>query len=98
MTKGGVAYAKYIGVIVGKGCRITTRNFGSEPFLVKLGDKVLIGSGVKFVTHDASASMVSDEKGRRHIFHGIDVGNNVFIGINCILLPGTNNMWTSFID
>ena len=32
-------YAKKIGVKVGDKCRIRTRNFGSEPYLISIGDR-----------------------------------------------------------
>lgn len=43
-------YARSIGVSIGKDCWIRTRNFGSEPYLIKLGDHVQITDGVKFFT------------------------------------------------
>jgi acetyltransferase-like isoleucine patch superfamily enzyme len=41
------------GVKIGIGCEIDkTAIFGSEPYLIKLGDNVRISRGVKFITHD----------------------------------------------
>ena len=41
------------GVKVGQGCRILTSDFGSEPYLISIGDETLISSAVSFITHDA---------------------------------------------
>lgn len=85
---GGVVYARRIGVTVGRDCRIYTQRFGTEPFLVEMGDRVTVTSGVTFLTHDGAAWLVHDEKGRRYQYRRIRIGHDVFIGINAILLPG----------
>jgi acetyltransferase-like isoleucine patch superfamily enzyme len=83
-----VTYAKYIGVKVGENCRIYTNEFGSEPFLISIGNNVTITAGVRFLNHDGAAWLMKDEKGRRYLYAPIKIGNNVFIGINSIIMPG----------
>ncbi len=85
---GGVAYARHLGVVVGEGSRVLTTNFGSEPFLITIGDKTTITSGVILLTHDGSTWLMRDKKGRRYKYNRIIVGSNVFIGVNAIVLPG----------
>lgn len=85
---GGVKYAQKIGVKVGSNCRIYTNRFGSEPFLITIGDKVTITSGVTFLTHDGSGWLFNDDEGRRYYYSPIEIGNSVFIGVNSIILPG----------
>jgi acetyltransferase-like isoleucine patch superfamily enzyme len=85
---GGVKYAKYLGVSVGENCRIYTKDFGSEPFLITIGNHVTVTSGVTFITHDGSGWLFSDERGRRYYYSPIKIGNNVFIGVNTIIMPG----------
>lgn len=86
---GGVALAKRKGVKVGTGCRLYIRNWGTEPFLIELGDSVTVTSGVKFITHDGSTCLVFDDFDKRYQYYNrIKVGNNVFIGVNSIILPG----------
>lgn len=85
----GPAYARRKGVKIGEGCRILIRTFGSEPFLISIGDRVTITSGCRLVTHDGSAGLVRDEQGRRYQRYApIMIGNDVFIGVNSIVLPG----------
>lgn len=81
-------YAETLGVTLGKNCRVYTIDWGSEPFLITIGDNVTITYGVKFITHDGSAWLMRDEKGRRYSYSPITVGNNVFIGIDSIIMPG----------
>jgi len=87
-TKGGVSFAQYIGVSVGSNCRIYTTNFGSEPFLITIGNNVTVTSGVKFLTHDGTGWLMIDDKGRRYLYSKIEIGDSVFIGVNAILMPG----------
>lgn len=86
--RGGVAAARYIGVGVGKECRILTRNFDTEPWLVSIGDRVTVTDGVTFLTHDGSTWLIRDQQGRRFRYARILIGDDVFIGMNTILLPG----------
>jgi len=87
-TKGGVYYARKIGVTVGNNCRIYSATFGSEPFLIEIGNKVTITSGVKILTHDGSTWLINDDKGRRYLYKRVKIGNDVFIGVNSIIMPG----------
>ena len=87
---GGDYAARRIGVKVGEGCRIYTYNFSSEPWLISIGDRVTVTSGVKFLTHDGATWLIRDENGRRYRYAPINIGNDVFIGVNTIILPGVN--------
>ena len=89
MLKGSVAYARKKGVKVGEHCRIYIKSWGSEPFLVSIGDHVTVTSGVKFITHDGSTCLVKNAEGQRYQrFAPIQVGSHVFIGVNTIVMPG----------
>lgn len=83
-------YARSLGVSIGKRPRflgITFRTFGSEPYLIRLGDHVTITSGVQFVTHDGGVWIFRDQFPDIDVFGPILIGNNVFIGINTVILP-----------
>jgi acetyltransferase-like isoleucine patch superfamily enzyme len=88
-------HAKFVstlGVNAGENNRyigVTTSTFGSEPYLITLGEHVTLTSGVKFVTHDGGVWVFRDEFEKIEVFGKIEVSNNVFIGLNSILLPGT---------
>ena len=48
-------FLNFIGLSFGNNCRfidLQMSTFGSEPYLIKLGNHVTVGSGVKFITHD----------------------------------------------
>jgi len=85
---GNERYARRIGVKIGTGCRILTRRFGSEPFLIEIGDRVTLSRDVAFFTHDGSTWLIRDESGRRQRFGRITIGSEVFVGAYTILLPG----------
>lgn len=87
--------AKYLyalkGVKIGKGGEIYKNvNFGSEPYLITLGDRVRVASGVCFTTHDGGLWVVRGKGWDKDadIFGKITVGNNVHIGMNATIMPG----------
>jgi acetyltransferase-like isoleucine patch superfamily enzyme len=86
---GSVNYARKKGVKIGENCRIYIKSWGSEPFLISIGDHVTVTSGVKFITHDGSTCLIKDDAGKRYQrFASIEVGSHVFIGVNSIIMPG----------
>lgn len=86
---GSVNYARKKKVEIGENCRIYIKEWGSEPFLIELGDNVTVTSGVRFITHDGSTCLVFDDNMQRYQrYSPITVGSNVFIGINSIIMPG----------
>ncbi|MDC9511493.1 acyltransferase [Pseudoalteromonas sp. Angola-4] len=89
VLKGRDQLALYKGVKLGTGCRIYITDWGSEPFLISIGDNVTITSGVKFLTHDGATCLVKNSSGVRYQkYLPIQIGDNVFIGVNTIIMPG----------
>ena len=77
-------------VVIGENCVVMSRvNFGSEPYLVRIGNNVRIAEEVSFFTHDGGAWVLRN----LHIlddadfFGPIRVGNNVHIGMGAIIMP-----------
>jgi acetyltransferase-like isoleucine patch superfamily enzyme len=62
--------------------------FGSEPYLITIGDHVTITSGVSFVTHDGGVWVFREKYPDVDVIAPITIGNNVFIGIRSIIMPG----------
>jgi len=81
-------YAIKLGVKIGKGSRIYITEWGTEPFLIEIGDNVTITAGVTILTHDGSTWLIRDDKGRRYLYRKVKIGNHVFIGSNSIIMPG----------
>jgi acetyltransferase-like isoleucine patch superfamily enzyme len=77
------------GVRIGENCLVFTTDFSTEPFLVEIGNHVAISSGVKFITHDASGWLFLDVAPEIDLFGPISVGDNVYFGVDCIVLPNT---------
>lgn len=84
-----IQYLRKKGVTIGQDCEINTMFFSTEPYLIEIGNQVRIASGTQFITHDGSIMCFRDEL-KGGIFGKIKIGNNVFIGINCIILLNTN--------
>jgi acetyltransferase-like isoleucine patch superfamily enzyme len=82
-------YAKYLGISFGDRVRILHfPRWGSEPFLIEIGNNVTITRGVAFVNHDGGVALFRKEYPGLNVYGKIKVGNNVFIGINSIIMPG----------
>jgi acetyltransferase-like isoleucine patch superfamily enzyme len=88
------AILKSMGIKIGKGCTINKAvTWGTEPYLISIGDNVRITEGVKMITHDGGLWVLrnmgliderADKIGR------ISIGNNVNIGWNAIIMPGVS--------
>ncbi len=83
-----INYLRKRGVKIGKNCNIYTLSFSTEPYLIELGDHVAIGGDTKFITHDGSLTVFGEQL-NGWLYGRIKIGNNVFIGINCIILLNT---------
>jgi len=83
-----VLYARRLGVRVGERCKLISTSFGSEPYLVTIGNHVEVTDGVRFITHDGAVWVLRDESPNIDVLAPITVEDNVFIGMNAIILPG----------
>ncbi len=89
----GLSYTDYLilqmrqsGIEIGERCKIFTHIVSREPTLIQIGDNVTIAAGTVFCTHDNAAIKVIP--GKTDVVGSIKVGNDCFIGINCILMYG----------
>lgn len=83
--------ARRDGLTIGEDVRIMgTPRFGSEPYLICIGNHVTISSEVSFVTHDGATWIFRHRPEYRGLqrFGRIDIEDNCFIGTRSILLPG----------
>lgn len=92
-SKRAKIYRKY-GVKIGNNCSIGNNvHFGSEPYLVTLGDHVRITESVRFITHDGGMWVLRDldeTYKELDLIHPIVIGNNVHIGIGAVIMPGVH--------
>ena len=90
--KGTLKCAIEEGMIVGKGVTVMSGvNFGSEPYLITLGDRVRISSDVIFVNHDGGTWAFRnkyEEFSNVSKFGKIKVGADTFIGCKSVIMPG----------
>ena len=62
--------------------------WGTEPWLITLGNNVHITDGVKFIAHDGATLLFRKEIPDLEITKPITVGDDVYIGNNVLVLPG----------
>ncbi len=84
-----IKYFRKQGMKIGKGCFIASTSFSTEPYLIEIGDHVAIAAGTDFLTHDGAIWCFRKDHPNADIFGKIKIGNNVFIGYNCTILPNT---------
>jgi acetyltransferase-like isoleucine patch superfamily enzyme len=85
--------SKLMGVRIGLGSRVygnSPNMWGTEPFLIKIGKGVFITDGCKFITHDGGSLILRKEQPDLEYTAPIVVGDNVYFGIDTLVLPGVN--------
>ncbi len=92
IKKNPVEYARSLGVQIGEEARLISikpmeGTFGSEPYLVKIGNHVTVAGDVKFFTHDGGVWIFREKDPDIDIFGSIEIGDNVFIGYGSTILP-----------
>lgn len=96
-----IAYARSIGVTLGERVKLISirpgyATFGSEPYLISIGDEVTIAGGVQFITHDGGVWIFNNKKNEMgdpdniDVCGRIDIGNNVFVGFGVTLMPNVS--------
>lgn len=82
------------GVTIGKGCDIAkSANFGSEPWLISIGNNVRVTQRVQFITHDGGLwtlrkmGLIKEEDVK---YGSISIGNNCNISWNSIIMPNVH--------
>jgi acetyltransferase-like isoleucine patch superfamily enzyme len=85
-----VGFARMLGVRVGSNVRfygMSRGMFGSEPWMISIGNDCYITAGVQFINHDGGTLILRKEIPTLEWTAPIEIGNNVYIGINTIILP-----------
>lgn len=89
--KDPIGFARKLGVKIGENCSLTNLpDFGSEPYLIEIGDHVRTSNDVSFITHDGSTWVFRDNERYKKVlrFGRIKVGNNCFLGYRSVIMPG----------
>lgn len=82
--------ARKIGVNIGKDCKLSTDiHWGSEPYLISIGNHCSISYDIDFITHDGGTWLFREKPEYRGIakFGRITVKDNCYIGAHTIILP-----------
>jgi len=86
-------FARYIGVNMGENVHIygnPISMFGTEPWCITLGNNVHVTREVLFITHDGGTLLFRKAIPDLEITAPISIGNNVYIGVRSIIMPGVN--------
>ena len=80
-------YARHIGVTIGKNCLISTRNWGTEPYLISIGDHVQLTPGVSIHTHGGGHS-IRQSHPNFDVFGKVTIEDWAYIGAFSQIMPG----------
>jgi acetyltransferase-like isoleucine patch superfamily enzyme len=80
-------YARFQGVKIGSSCDIQKVSFGSEPYLIEIGNHVQITSGTKIFTH-GGGWIFRNQHPKLDYFGKVIIKDNVYIGNNSMIMPG----------
>lgn len=86
-----VQYFRGRGAEIGDGVEIFgahLHTFGSEPYLVSIGNGVTISHNVDFITHDGGMRVARLKYPEAYLYGRIQVADHCFLGAHCLLLPG----------
>jgi acetyltransferase-like isoleucine patch superfamily enzyme len=86
-------YAIFTGVSFGKNCKFSNKiDFGSEPYLVTIGNDFYCSANITFITHDGAVNVIRNLYSAYNnidSFNTIVLGDNVFLGFGVTILPGS---------
>lgn len=81
-------YARKIGVTIGEDNFLPDKKcWSSEPYLITVGSHCQITAGVRFLTH-GGGQVVRDIMPNFDTFGKIKIGDYVYLGNNCLIMPG----------
>jgi acetyltransferase-like isoleucine patch superfamily enzyme len=62
--------------------------FGTEPWLITIGNNVHITAGCAFITHDGGTLILRKELPDLEWTAPISIGNDVYLGLRTLIMPG----------
>jgi acetyltransferase-like isoleucine patch superfamily enzyme len=86
-----IGYARSLGVRIGRNVTfygMPPGMFSTEPWLITIGDNVHITAGCAFITHDGGTLILRKEVPDLELTSPITVGNDVYIGVRTLIMPG----------
>lgn len=79
------------GLKVGRNVRfVDVPQFGTEPFLIEIGDETTFSNNVRFVNHDGGQNALHFFENFKDVrtFGRIKIGKQCLIGADCTIMPG----------
>ena len=86
-----VKCSRLMGVTIGENCKIygnSPNMWGTEPFLITIGNNVFITDGCKFINHDGGVLILRKKTASLDLTDEIFIGNDVYLGLETFILPG----------
>lgn len=88
------------GLTIGSNCSFAgLPDFGSEPYLISIGNNVAMAGDISFLTHDGGTQVFNRAERYRHVikYGRIHILDNCVIGERVLILPGVTIGPTSVV-
>ena len=83
------AYARKMGVNMGENCHVYGKvSWGTEPWIITLGNNVHVTADCRFVTHDGATLLFRSQEPTLELTRPIVIGNDVYIGARSTIMGG----------
>lgn len=91
-AKDPIGYCRKLGAKVGDNCVLKPSMLGTEPWLITIGNHVLLAEGVRLLTHDGAGWCMADTNPqlRMDMWGKITLGNNIYVGTNAMIMAGVS--------
>ena len=93
-SAGRVKHLRSRGAKIGNNTRLLCGidSFGTEPYLVTVGENCLFSGNISILTHDGGLSVLNNlncfDGMRMDKVAPVRIGNNVFVGTRSVIMPG----------
>lgn len=92
--KSKIEYLREKGAVIGDNTKLNcgVAAFGTEPYLITVGDKCLFAAGLRIFTHDGGVTVLNQlgyfDGERMDKIAPVKIGDNVYIGTGAMIMPG----------
>ena len=94
-NKKKIKYLESEGAVIGKGTRLNCKisSFGTEPYLIRIGENCLLAKDIDLITHDGAIKVLNSLgkfENNMDKMGPVIIGNNVYVGVGAFVMPNVH--------